>query len=137
MDHQSIVSLALCTLMVGGLAGCATSYDATVKSGQCPADTFPDNNASGKQSVTVSANADVSKQTGGAAVQTSGEGAARITCRQKCPSGAMPSIEESDSPAGGKVFRYHCDPVNGKPGSNYEEAQKPGQPLVGKVLPPS
>lgn len=87
--------------------------------------------------MSASGNADVLKQTGGAAVTSTGEGSARITCRQKCPSGAMPNIEESNSPAEGTKFKYHCDAANGKPGSDYEETHKPGEAPTGKVLPAS
>lgn len=117
------------------VTGCPPSAEiARPRPDQCPADTFPDNSAAGKASVTVSGDVNVRTQTGGAAVSTSGEGNARYTCRQKCPSGALPFVEESSSPSAGTTFKYHCNPQDGKPGSDYEEAHKPDGTATGKIL---
>lgn len=100
---------------------------------QCPEDTFVDNASKGAESVTVSANADIIKQVGGAAVGYTGSGANRLTCRQKCPGGSTPHVEESES-AGTKKFLYKCDPLNGEtPKFEYEETHKEGEKPKGEV----
>lgn len=100
---------------------------------QCPKGTFVDNKATGAQSVQVNASADVLKRIGGAAVTYSGTGSARITCRQLCPSGLAPNVEESESAVSGSVFKFHCDPKDGKPGSDYIEVRKQGESPKGTV----
>ncbi|HUL59041.1 MAG TPA: hypothetical protein VLU43_07200, partial [Anaeromyxobacteraceae bacterium] len=97
------------------VAACATP-DVTPKPtrGQCPPNTFIDNSANAKQAVNVTGNADVLKQTGGVALSMSGEGEARITCRQLCAGGTRPHVEEASGPLG-TTFKYVCEPADGTP----------------------
>ena len=105
---------------------------------QCPASTFPDNTAAGKSSVTISGNIEAAKQTGGAAVTASGEGSARYTCRQMCPSGDSPNVDESTNPTTGTTFKYHCDAKGDKPASDYVETHSSdGTKAVGTILTPA
>ena len=116
---------------------CAPLPDPHIQPGQCPPGTFGDNSAAGKASVTVSGNVEVLAQTGGAAVSTSGEGSARFTCRQMCPAGTAPSVEEQSSPAAGTTYRYHCAAAPGKPGSDYVEVHRPDGTATGTILSPA
>ena len=94
---------------------------------QCPSGTYPDNSGAGEQSVSVTGNADLVKQAGGVSVTTAGKGAAHFTCRQMCANGTQPNYEDSESPSAGKMFKFHCDAVGGKPATDYIEVEKDGK----------
>jgi len=83
----------------------AQSAPCSVEGLQCPQDTYLDNSQSGKRAYVGE-----SKKVPGGIVIASGEGECRFTCRQLCPDGTSPHIEETISQSEGTTIRkYTCD----------------------------
>jgi hypothetical protein len=45
----------------------------------------------------------------------------------------MPSVEESNSPPNGSVYKFHCDAKDGKSASDYVETHKPNGSATGDI----
>jgi len=106
----------------GGTVACA---DAGVR---CPAGTYPDSAYVAEQSYEARREA-----APGQIVKNVVSGECRFTCRQLCPSGSTPRVEETSSAAEGRLTRkFSCDAL---PRQLFVETTKGGV-ATGKVVAP-